>query len=44
MQALEEIRKRESETELVFRPVADMYNLLEQYYDAGVSDESDSYQ
>lgn len=43
MLALEEIRQRESETELVFRPVADMQGILEQYFDAGVADESDSY-
>jgi len=43
MQALEEIRKRESETEIIFRPVAEMYNLLEQYFENLVGDESDSY-
>jgi dynein heavy chain len=31
MQALEEIRKKESEIEINFRPVIDMYNLLDTY-------------
>ena len=31
MKALEEIREEESEIELKFRPVSEMYNLLEQY-------------
>ena len=31
MHALEEIRKKESEIELQFRPVTEMYNLLEHY-------------
>lgn len=43
MQALEEIRKRESETEETFRPVAEMYQLLEKYFDSVIGDESDSY-
>jgi predicted transcriptional regulator len=31
MHALEEIRKKESEIEIQFRPVIEMYNLLETY-------------
>jgi len=31
MQALEEIRQKESEIEINFRPVIDMYNLLDTY-------------
>ena len=31
MYALEEIRKKESEIELQFRPVTEMYSLLETY-------------
>jgi dynein heavy chain len=31
MQALEEIRNKESEIEINFRPVIDMYNLLDTY-------------
>jgi dynein heavy chain len=31
MHALEEIRKKESEIEIQFRPVVEMYNLLETY-------------
>jgi dynein heavy chain len=31
MSALEEIRKKESEIEINFRPVIDMYNLLDTY-------------
>lgn len=31
MHALEEIRKKESEIELQFRPVTDMYIILENY-------------
>jgi len=31
MEALEEIRKKESEIEIQFRPVIDMYSLLETY-------------
>lgn len=31
MHALEEIRKKESEIELQFRPVTEMYTLLENY-------------
>ncbi len=31
MHALEEIRKKESEIELQFRPVTEMYSLLETY-------------
>jgi dynein heavy chain len=34
MQALEEIRKKESEIEINFRPVIDMYNLLDTYQPA----------
>jgi len=31
MSALEEIRQKESEMEIKFRPVVEMYNLLETY-------------
>lgn len=42
MYALEEIRKKESEIELLFRPVTEMYSLLEVYLpDVMEKEESD---